>query len=105
MLPPALSRLSMTRRRFRKRSWLIAAMKGDAMEDIQDLIRIRVPLHAGSELRIRNSGEICLGDPQVGLPKDTRAVDAVLLYHFDQRSGEHVIRLLEPIAEHTHYRA
>jgi hypothetical protein len=31
------------------------------VESIQDLIRIQVPLHVGSELRIKNSGEISLG--------------------------------------------
>jgi hypothetical protein len=32
------------------------------MESIQDLIRIQVPLQVGSELRIKNSGEISLGN-------------------------------------------
>ncbi|WP_158748990.1 hypothetical protein [Acidobacterium sp. S8] len=75
------------------------------MEGMQELIRIRVPLQVGSELRIKNSGEISLGTPELERTKTATAVDAVLLYHFDQRSGEHVICLLDPVADHKHYRA
>jgi hypothetical protein len=75
------------------------------MEGMQELIRIRVPLQVGSELRIKNSGEISLGSPELELAQNAAAADAVLLYHFDQRSGEHIIRLLDPVADHKHYRA
>jgi len=74
------------------------------MESMQDSIRIRVPLQVGGELRIKNSGEISLGIPQLELAKNTTAVDAVLSYHFDQRSGEHFICLLDPVADHKHHR-
>jgi hypothetical protein len=74
------------------------------MESMQDLIRIRVPLQVGGELRIKNSGEISLGIPQLELAQNPKAVDAVLLYHFDQRSGEHIICLLDPVADHKHHR-
>ena len=75
------------------------------MEGMQELIRIRVPLQVGSELRIKNSGEISLGSPELELAQNAAVADAVLLYHFDQRSGEHIIRLLDPVADHKHYRA
>jgi hypothetical protein len=55
------------------------------MESIQDLIRIQVPLQVGSELRIKNSGEINLGNERQDPAQNARAADAVLLYHFDLR--------------------
>ncbi len=58
----------------------------------------RIPLQTGSELRIRNNGEIVLGNPSVEIEPALDAAGAVLDYRFDERTGEHVIRLVEPTA-------
>jgi hypothetical protein len=50
----------------------------------------------GSELRIRNSGEISVSNPTLEGAPAQDAADAVLDYRFDSQSGEHVIRLLQP---------
>jgi hypothetical protein len=55
------------------------------MESIQDPIRIQVPLQVGSELRIKNSGKISLGNERQEPALNARAADAVLLYHLDPR--------------------
>ena len=57
----------------------------------------RIPLQTGNELRIRNSGEITVGNPtlETGLTADS--ADALLEYRFDSHTGEHVIRLVEPL--------
>jgi hypothetical protein len=36
------------------------------------------------------------------LEGEDRAADAVLLYRFDAQSGEHMLRLLDPVADHKH---
>jgi len=60
---------------------------------------IRIPMQVGSEFRIRNNGDIIIDNPELELAGDTAAADAVLSYRFDSESGEHVLRLLEPVAE------
>jgi len=65
---------------------------------------MRIPLQVGSELRIRNNGEIIVDNPEIELAEDTRAADAVLSYRFDQKRGEHILRLVEPTADHQHLR-
>jgi hypothetical protein len=56
-----------------------------------------IPLQVGSELRIRNTGELSVSNPtlETGVPAD--AADAVLDYRFDFQTGEHVLRLREPV--------
>jgi hypothetical protein len=58
---------------------------------------IRVPMQVGSELRIRNTGEIVVDNPETEM-----AEDALLSYRFDPQTGEHVLRLLGPVADHNH---
>ena len=58
-----------------------------------------IPMQVGTELRIRNNGDIILDNPELELAGDTAAADAVLSYRFDAESGEHILRLLEPVAE------
>lgn len=60
---------------------------------------VRIPMQVGSEFRIRNNGDIILDNPELELAEDTAAADAVLSYRFEPESGEHVLRLLEPVAE------
>jgi hypothetical protein len=66
---------------------------------------MKIPLQVGSELRIRKNGEVSLDNPEVELAEHRVAADALLSYHFDPRSGEHVLRLLEPVADHRHVKA
>lgn len=72
------------------------------MNGLQELVRTQILLQVGDELRVKNSGEMTLSNPQLKLSENASAADAVLLYHFDQRSGEHIIRLLGPAADHKH---
>jgi antitoxin component of MazEF toxin-antitoxin module len=65
---------------------------------------IRIPMQVGSELRIKNSGEIVVDNPEVELAVDPKAADATLAYRFDRKTGEHILRLLEPVADHKHVR-
>ena len=60
---------------------------------------MRIPMQVGTEFRIRNNGDIVLDNPEIELASDTAAADAVLSYRFDAETGEHVLRLLEPVAE------
>jgi len=58
----------------------------------------RIPLQVGSELRIRNTGEITVGNPTLEAAPALDGADAVLDYRFDPQTGEHVIRLVEPLS-------
>lgn len=65
---------------------------------------MNIPLQVGSELRIKKTGEVVVDNPESELAEDPGAADAVLEYSFDSRTGEHVLRLLEPVADHKHLR-
>jgi hypothetical protein len=41
-------------------------------------------------------------NPELELEGEPRAADAVLLYRFDAVKGEHILRLLDPVADHQH---
>jgi hypothetical protein len=58
----------------------------------------RIPLQVGSELRIRNNGEVSVSNPTVEAAPALDAADAVIDYRFDPQTGEHVLRLAEPVA-------
>jgi hypothetical protein len=62
---------------------------------------VRIPMQVGTEVRIRSNGDIILDNPELELAADTTAADAVLSYRFDSESGEHVLRLLDPVAERS----
>ena len=64
----------------------------------------RIPLQVGSELRIRNNGELSVSNPEVVGAPAVDAAGAVLDYRFDAQTGEHVIRLVQPMvrSERTH---
>ncbi|MCU1339335.1 MAG: antibiotic biosynthesis monooxygenase [Bryobacterales bacterium] len=64
----------------------------------------RIPMQVGSELRIKNTGEIVIDNPEVELAVEPRAADATLAYRFNRDANEHVLRLLEPVADHQHMR-
>jgi hypothetical protein len=65
----------------------------------EDRAEIRIPMQVGTEFRIRNNGDIILDNPELELAADPAAADAILSYRFDAQSGEHILRLLEPVAE------
>jgi hypothetical protein len=65
----------------------------------------KISLQVGSELRIKNNGDIVIDNPELELAADDRAADAVLVYRFDPKAGEHVLRLLDPVADHRHVKA
>jgi hypothetical protein len=62
----------------------------------------KIVMQIGTELRIRNNGDLILDNPELELEHEERAADAVLLYRFEASTGEHVLRLLDPLADHKH---
>ena len=62
----------------------------------------KVVLQVGSELRIKNNGDIIIDNPELELVGDEQAADAVLLYRFDSKAGEHILRLVDPVADRGH---
>ena len=69
-----------------------------------DREEIIIPLQVGSELRIKNNGDISVDNPELELASEANAADAVLFYRFDPKAGEHILRLLDPVADHKHLR-
>jgi hypothetical protein len=65
---------------------------------------MKIPLQVGSELRIKKNGELSVDNPELELSEQASAADAVLSYHFDPQTGEHILRLLDPVANHKHMR-
>jgi hypothetical protein len=63
---------------------------------------MKIVLQVGSELRVTNKGEIVVSNPELELARDDRAADATLLYRFDSNRGEHIFRLVTPVADHQH---
>jgi hypothetical protein len=63
---------------------------------------MKIVLQVGSELRVTNKGEIVVDNPELELARDDRAADATLLYRFDASRGEHIFRLVTPVADHQH---
>ena len=64
---------------------------------------LTIPLQVGAELRIRKDGEISIDNPEIELALTPQAADAVLSYRFDPKAGEHILRLLDPVANHKHH--
>ena len=62
----------------------------------------RIVLQVGSELRIKNNGDIVIDNPELELAGDDRAADTVLMYRFDPQADVHVLRLVDPVADHKH---
>ena len=62
----------------------------------------KISLQVGSQLRIRNNGDIVIDNPELELVNEDRAADATLIYRFDEKAGEHILRLLDPVADHEH---
>jgi hypothetical protein len=62
----------------------------------------KIVLQVGSELRIKNNGDIVIDNPELELIGEDRAADAVLIYRFDSQNGVHSLRLMDPVADHQH---
>jgi hypothetical protein len=62
----------------------------------------RIVLQVGSELRIKNNGDIIIDNPELELVGEDRAADAVLIYRFDQQNAVHSLRLVDPVADRQH---
>jgi hypothetical protein len=60
---------------------------------------MEITLQVGSEFRIKKTGEISIDNPELELTHSPAAADAVISYRFDAQSGDHVVRLLRPVAE------
>jgi hypothetical protein len=60
---------------------------------------MRMVLQVGSELGIKSNGDVVIDTPELEVAADARAADAVLMYRLDSQSGEHVLRLVELVAE------
>ena len=43
-------------------------------------------------------------NPEIELAENRRAADAELSYRFDRTAGEHILRLLDPVADRRHLR-
>jgi hypothetical protein len=67
-----------------------------------DANETKITLQVGSQLRIKNNGDIVIDNPELELTGDDRAADAVLIYRFDPKGGEHILRLLDPVADRQH---
>ena len=63
---------------------------------------MKIVLQVGTELRITNNGEVVVSHPELELAQQELAADAVLLYRFNPQRGEHIFRLVDPVADHQH---
>jgi hypothetical protein len=76
--------------------------KAAKAKNVGDGGEMRVVLQVGSEFRVSNNGEVVLDNPELELSRETRAADATLMYRYDAAKGEHIFRLVEPVADHAH---
>jgi hypothetical protein len=60
---------------------------------------MKIALQVGTTLRITNNGDVVVDNPELELVGED---DAVLMYRFDPRAGEHVFRLVDPFADRQH---
>ena len=56
------------------------------------------PLTAFAKMKYTMRCSNVVDNPELELEGQDRAADAVLLYRFDAQSGEHILRLLDPVA-------
>jgi hypothetical protein len=62
----------------------------------------KIVLQVGSSVRIKNNGDMLIDNPELELVGEDNAADAVLMYRFNPEAGEHVIRLVDPVANRQH---
>ncbi len=63
-----------------------------------------ITLQVGSEFRVDHEGTITVDNPELVLAHDRAAADATIAYRFDAARGQHIFRLLDPLADHKHMR-
>ena len=51
-----------------------------------------------SEIRLKKNGELAVSNPSVGLGPNDLAASAVVSHRYDEQTGEHIIRLEEPMS-------
>ena len=66
---------------------------------------MKIVMQVGSEIRISNDGNVVIDNPELELVGEERAADAVLIYRFDPQAKAHLIRLLDPVADHKHMKS
>ena len=59
---------------------------------------ITIPMQVGTELRIKADGTIAVTNPTIELEPSDAVADAVLQYRCEKGTGEHVLRLIKPLA-------
>jgi len=67
-----------------------------------DANETKIVLQVGSSVRIKNNGDVVLDNPELELVGEDNAADAVLMYRFNPKAGEHIIRLVDPVANRQH---
>jgi hypothetical protein len=70
-------------------------MKSDSNET-------KIVLQVGSSVRIKDNGDMVIDNPELELVGQDNAADAVLMYRFNPEAGEHIIRLVDPVANRQH---
>jgi hypothetical protein len=63
-----------------------------------------ITLQIGSELRVDSDGTIIMDNPELEVARERNAADATISYRFDAARGQHIFRLLDPVADHKHMR-
>jgi hypothetical protein len=48
---------------------------------------------------------VIVDNPELELGFEEKAADATLSYRYDAKEGVHILRLLEPLADHRHLRS
>jgi hypothetical protein len=61
-----------------------------------------ITLQVGSELRVDNEGTSIMDNPGLELAREPSAADATISYRFDAARKQHILRLLDPVADHKH---
>lgn len=61
-----------------------------------------ITLQVGTEVRFTNDGSIVVDNPELELAREPGAADATISYQFDAARGQHILRLLDPVADHKH---
>jgi hypothetical protein len=67
-----------------------------------DANETKIVLQVGSSVRIKNNGDMVIDNPELELVGEDNAADAVLMYRFNPQAGEHIIRLVDPVANRQH---
>ena len=56
----------------------------------------------GSSVRSKDNGDMVIDNPELEPVGQDNVADAVLMYRFNPEAGEHIIRLVVPVANRQH---